>query len=260
MKRKKVDEPLPEESSDYDSSDSEDEVMNADQINFETDESISIMSPGSRKQEIPIPPYLKQFARPPLPEGLDQGDISFNNVDISYDVVGYDERFASRKICAEQTQNAVITVYGLVKAKDSDAIASNSICVHIHGFNPYFLAEVTDQEMIDKINNKKYWKARGLQELEDIRIGLNGMLNPSWSKEVDVLKVEVLMKKSILGFRKHTTPFFKIYMADPRKVSKLRDLIQPKNAFQKSPFPYSNATYESNIPYVTRYMVNVSVF
>lgn len=126
-----------------------------------------------------------------------------------------------------------------------------SVAVHVHGFTPYFYC---DPPSVD-FNESKLGEFKSSLELRVVQ-DKRGFENQRL--RVHVLGVELCSRQSVFGYGAILQPnMLKIYIASPSLIGTARGILErgfrfsscggPERAFQ---------TYESNVPFVLRYMVD----
>jgi len=132
----------------------------------------------------------------------------------------------------------VVMVYGTT-------MAGNSVLFHIHGFAPYFYVPAWDN--FSQTDLRVFGESLN-RELAESQSG-KGMSR-------HVMKTEVVRKRSLWGYRfGKVSDFIKVTVAVPPLVATSRRLLEQglhmgvlgRREFQ---------TYESNLPYVLRFMVD----
>ncbi|XP_025087757.1 DNA polymerase delta catalytic subunit-like [Pomacea canaliculata] len=181
-----------------------------------------------------------RWSRPLLPH-IDPkcDDIEFQQLDVDY----YVGSPLSGMLGAMQGPVPIVRMYGIT-------MEGNSIMVHIHGFAPYFF--VPAQPGFKKEHCQQFKNALNSAVLRDMRS------NKEDVKEA-VLAVDYLLKESIYGYHgNRKIPFLKITMAIPRLIAPAKRLLEQgfvcpgyaQHGFQ---------TYESNIDFEIRFMVDTNV-
>ncbi|XP_074639008.1 DNA polymerase delta catalytic subunit-like [Acropora palmata] len=137
----------------------------------------------------------------------------------------------------------IIQMYGVT-------MEGNSVLCHIHGFVPYFY--VPAPPGFDHSHCSEFLDGLDKAVLSDMRSNKDSISHA-------VLAVECEMKESIYGFHgKRKIPFLRITMALPRLIAPAKRILE--TGFKFASFPercYS--TYESNIDYEVRFMVDTEV-
>lgn len=91
------------------------------------------------------------------------------------------------------------------------------------------------------------------EDLIAIRTELN-----NWNKngEICVRSIELVLKSSVMHYQSKQGTFMKIYTTLPKYVSQLRTLFENGGyTYKKHPLFY-HVTYESNLPYALRFMID----
>lgn len=131
----------------------------------------------------------------------------------------------------------------------------NSVCLHVHGFTPYFYALMPKSytpgpaamaQLRVHMNDRLKERARGAEEkkLQQFVLGIDIVNN----------------KRSIYGYKVETESqtFIKIYLAMPSLVPGAKRLCDdglPLVGYGTS----RCETYESNVPYVLRFMIDNNI-
>lgn len=182
---------------------------------------------------------MEPIERREVPDDISDRPLVFQNLDCTY----------SMKLCdGVPSKKAVIKVYGVTEN-------GNSVLLHVHGFLPYFYIGMQDiklspaqcDQFMDDLNEK--------YELQKVLTTLEMQGKP-------ILKVEQMQKTSIWGYQ---TPgvnnnFLKITCAAPTLIPTCKNLL--KNGTQISSFgdsTYQFQTYESNLPYTLRFMIDKGI-
>ncbi|MGE0525814.1 MAG: DNA polymerase domain-containing protein [Bdellovibrionales bacterium] len=152
-----------------------------------------------------------------------------------------------KRLHPEQQRAPRILIYGVTPEQ-------NSALLIVHGFYPYCYFQPSDE--IDKcIRDAEEWASTGEQHLEIIRDALDRHLRvPGGGTEV--LEVTVRWAKSIYGYTEENRPFLKVVFANPGNVSKLRNMTEPGPHGEMPQVDFLGPSYESNIPFVSRYMID----
>ena len=123
----------------------------------------------------------------------------------------------------------------------------NSCCTYVHGFTPYFICDAPpgfDPSQLEQfraqLNNNVKEQARGAAQRASFF----------------VLHVEVLNKRSLVGFipGNATSMFLKVFVGMPKLVPTARRVLE--RGFQFNGRSHQYLTYESNVPFVLRFMVD----
>ncbi|KAJ1507480.1 DNA polymerase delta catalytic subunit [Coelomomyces lativittatus] len=134
--------------------------------------------------------------------------------------------------------------YGITKE-------GHSVTCHVHGFFPYFyvpapegLAESHLPMVLQRLNNSM------MQEKKS-------------ENEQIVLQIEFCLKESIMFFHGNMkSNFLKITLSHPKHIASCRRLFET-NSFQlntgSKAFQFSDLTYESNLAFLLRYMIDADI-
>ncbi|EPX72526.1 DNA polymerase delta catalytic subunit Cdc6 [Schizosaccharomyces octosporus yFS286] len=162
----------------------------------------------------------QKWQRPALsPLNTEKDDIFFQQID-----------------CEEFTEGPVpsIRLFGVTDH-------GNSILTHVTGFLPYFYIKAPvgfRAEMIEQFS----------RELDAV---CNGGV-------IDHCTLE--MKENLYGFQgNEKSPFIKIFITDPRLVSRARNVFERNEMNFEGLFPTSVITFESNTQYLMRFMIDCNV-
>jgi DNA polymerase delta subunit 1 len=157
-------------------------------------------------------------------------DLIFQQIEIQ-DFVG-NSKYAS------YSEASIIRMFGVTGN-------GNSVLCNVHGFNPYFFVYVNG------IGPKH------LPALQDtLNLTFLGRMN---KKETAVLKVELVQKNSIYGYQKDLKDFLKVTVRLQSMISLGRRIF--KEGFHVAGFGtvMCQQSYESNIPFVLRFMIDKKV-
>lgn len=140
-----------------------------------------------------------------------------------------------------QQRTPVIRCYGVTER-------GNSVCAFVHGFEPYFYVPT--------------WT--GFSGVDDLRLfgdSLSTQLRDASREKLQryVTNLEVVQRKSVWGYQeKKHHDFIKITVAVPSLVATARRLLE--NGLQLGAYGSRQfQTYESNVAYVLRWMVDLDV-
>eukprot|EP00884_Botryococcus_braunii_P008677 jgi/Botrbrau1/17810/Bobra.0127s0057.1 len=126
----------------------------------------------------------------------------------------------------------------------------NSVCAFVHGFEPYFYIEAPPQ--------------CGPDECDCIRNVLNARLaernKGSRQQTKFCLKVVLEQKQTIMQFQPvKCRPFLKVVVATPNLVTQARAILEQGIPIDSLGITRGFATYESNVLFVLRFMVDCSI-
>jgi DNA polymerase delta subunit 1 len=120
--------------------------------------------------------------------------------------------------------------------------AGHSVLAHITHFLPYFYVSVPRGFAVDD-----------LQSLRD-------HINNNLAQPSAVERLEIVKKRSLWGFRGDGKPLFlKITICDQRTLPKVRGLFERGELQFRELFTEPVTTYESNIAYTLRFMIDTHV-
>ena len=137
-------------------------------------------------------------------------------------------------------QVPILRIFGITEA-------GNSCVTHVHGFTPYFICDAPPgfdptklEAFRSSLNNSVKENARGASQYGSFF----------------VLHVEVLHKRSLVGFvpGNATAMFLKIFVSMPKLIPTARRVLE--NGFYFGGSSHQHLTYESNVPFVLRFMVD----
>jgi DNA polymerase delta subunit 1 len=123
----------------------------------------------------------------------------------------------------------------------------NSVVAHVHGFTPYFICDAPPGFEANQVDNFRTSLNQAVRE------GTRGVAAQA---PFFVLHVEILHKRSLVGFVPGggTSMFLKIFVTMPKIVPTARRVLE--NGFYFANRNHQYLTYESNIPFVLRFMVD----
>ncbi|KAI5122484.1 hypothetical protein M0805_001394 [Coniferiporia weirii] len=132
-----------------------------------------------------------------------------------------------------ETGGVSLRMFGVTQLKDG-----HSVLAHVHDFLPYFYVPAP----------------RGFTE-DDLEIFTDELNRQCDGRTID--HVEIIKRKSLWGYKGDDwVPFIKIFVQSPRSVPRVRD----KGECQfRSLFPGETTTFESNIAYILRFMIDTKV-
>ena len=116
----------------------------------------------------------------------------------------------------------------------------NSVCAHVHNFTAYFYVHIVESNL-----------TLTAQEIEQFRIDLNKQMHARDA----VLEIELVEKYPIMHYQGELQKFLKVYCSHPQFVSRLRSIIE-KGQRVGSHDCLSSVTYESNMPFALRFMID----
>lgn len=184
-----------------------------------------------------------RWRRPPLPAiNLSADRIEFQCLDVDYAITDTSTVIPSKSKLQREPRSAVVRLYGV-----NDQ--GNSVMVHVHNFEPYFYVNawtesLQQHDLIDfgqALNQALLGQIRG-QEIKNIRQAV---------KDVQVVQD----RRSVWGYRSQSQVFLKITVALPSFVATARRLVEKGLQMGSRSLP-ALSTYESNIPFVLRFMVD----
>ncbi|KAF8573753.1 hypothetical protein K439DRAFT_1399532 [Ramaria rubella] len=160
------------------------------------------------------------WARPPLHEFDPKTEkIIFQQIDIEDD--------------QGESNNTTLRIFGVTQT-------GYSVLAHVTDFRPYFYVPAP----------------RGFLN-SDVR-PFKDTLNSSLQFPM-VTAIEMVNKRSLRNYRGETNvPFIKITVQDQRSLPKVRGVFE-REQFQFRDLQIGSATYESNIPYTLRFMIDTKI-
>mmetsp|Transcript_66272 Transcript_66272/g.177460 ORF Transcript_66272/g.177460 Transcript_66272/m.177460 type:complete len:291 (-) Transcript_66272:641-1513(-) len=193
----------------------------------------------------------KQWCRKPV-ENLDTKTtaISFQQMDTDYYVAvprADMQGFAQQQGLSYKTYGGAVPVMRLYGVTQD----GHSVIAHIHGYDPYFYVQAPAgmvpsqcEEFADALNKRMAERVDGSKKTTDGQY---------------VRYVEMTHKQSIWNYRPEThVPFLKIATVWPQHVTTARGILE--SGIQLPGFGNRNfTTYESNIAFVMRYMVDAGL-
>jgi DNA polymerase delta subunit 1 len=131
--------------------------------------------------------------------------------------------------------------------------AGNSCVAHVHGFTPYFICDAPPNYNPNAPAHSEMFRAALDQAVREQTRGNNN------KGAHFVLDVDTLHKRSLVGFTPgaETSHFLKISVAMPKNVPTARRVLERGFSFNGRRHEY--LTYESNIPFVLRFMVDKDI-
>ena len=200
---------------------------------------------GGSVGKVNIPPPMQGFRRPPVPEDFfDRPDgLSMMNIDVQYDM----SDSVMLPLHPLQKQAPRVLIYGVTPD-------GHSALIIVHGFYPYCYFQPAP-EIEAAIRDEDVWAAHGPERLEMIRDALDNILRSPDGGTV-VLGVSVRWGKSIDGYTDENRPFLKVTMSNPESVGRLRTKSEPGRNGELPETDMLGPSFESNIPFVSRYMID----
>lgn len=128
----------------------------------------------------------------------------------------------------------ILRIYGVTEE-------GHSVMAHVHQFVPYFWVDCPEG-----MDNTHY--------CNKLKEALNN--HPQTRLTVESISIET--KESIMFYTENgPTSFFKVNTFLPKSVAQLRTVIE--RGFQLESHAFSGQTYESNIPFTLRYMIDSGI-
>lgn len=159
--------------------------------------------------------------------------IEFMQIDVDY----YTESAANFNRMEdgekEDTGKPIIRLFGV-------NAAGNSVCAHVHNFTSYFYIHIVEKGT-----------TLTSEEIESFRLRLNTLMHARDA----VLEIEIVEKYPIVNYQKEKQQFLKVYCSHPQFVSRLRGQVE-KGLRLGDKDCLSCVTFESNLPYALRFMID----
>jgi DNA polymerase delta subunit 1 len=185
----------------------------------------------------------RNWIRPP-PKPIDPvaDSIVFQQLELDYTSGAPSKGYYPAGEQQQLEEVPIVRMYGVTKE-------GNSVCVFVHGFEPYFYVEApTPTFSPDDCTNLA----------ETLNVALAGRDKSKNSKSV--LKVEIVQKQTILYYQpQKSRPFLKVSVALPNLVASSKTVIEQGLSLPWLGCSLHGPTYESNIPYALRYMIDASI-
>merc|ERR1712223_329892 len=202
-----------------------------------------LLEPSTAMEE-PIECHEERFVRwrRPAPPPLDaeKDTLIFQQIDINH----YIGKPYPGMPGAKTGVVPIMRMFGVTKA-------GNSVCCHVHGFNPYFFVPAPD-------NFKK-------ENIRDFRMALNSAVISDMKNNRDnvtdaVLHVEMLDKSTIYNFQgNRLIPFLKITVAYPKLIAPAKRLLEKGDVAVKGFANHTYRAFEANIDFEIRFMADTNV-
>lgn len=186
----------------------------------------------------------RNWMRPP-PKELDSSRqaLVFQQLELDYTSGAPHGTYYSRGSQHHQLEEApIVRMFGVNKE-------GNSVCVFVHGFEPYFYVEApTPTFSPDDCSN--------LAEVLNVALAARDKSKNCKS----VLNVEIVQKQTILYYQpQKSRPFLKVSLTLPNLVASSKTIIEQGLSLPWLGCTLHGPTYESNIPYALRYMIDSSI-
>ncbi|XP_071104876.1 DNA polymerase delta catalytic subunit-like [Haliotis cracherodii] len=181
-----------------------------------------------------------KWARPATPDLDPKTDtVTFQQLDVD----NYVGKHLAGMPGATQGPVPIIRMYGITQE-------GNSVMAHIHGFAPYFY--VPAQPGFKEKDCGTFKDALDAAVKKDMRSNREGVVQA-------VLAVDCVIRESIYGYHgNRKIPFLKITVALPRLIAPSRRLLE-QGFVCPGYSQYGFQTYESNIDFEIRFMVDAHV-
>ncbi|CAD6575074.1 MAG: DNA-directed DNA polymerase delta, partial [Tremellales sp. Tagirdzhanova-0007] len=136
----------------------------------------------------------------------------------------------------EQNHGPTLRLFGVTQN-------GNSVLAHVHGFKPYFY-----------IAAPSGFLNKDLESLKDV---INSTVTASTPP---VTNCVIFNRKSLWGYRgDDLVPFIKITCSDPKNLPKVKGAFERGQVEFNGLFPPEIVTYESNIAYTMRFMIDTKI-
>ena len=89
-------------------------------------------------------------------------------------------------------------------------------------------------------------------DIQNLRTNLESSLHQTGC----ILQIDKVAKYSIMQYQKEKAQFLKIFVSHPKFVSQLKSVIEKGVMFCGQQGVLSEITYESNMPYALRFMID----
>ncbi|KAH8082305.1 DNA polymerase family B-domain-containing protein [Filobasidium floriforme] len=137
----------------------------------------------------------------------------------------------------DATTGSTLRLFGLTKK-------GNSVLLHVHGFKPYFYVAAPKDFMTE--------------DCKHLRDQLNASVTAG--NQAAVVNVSTCMRKSLWGYRgNQNVPFIKITCVDQRSIPRVKGLFERAQIDFRDMFTQEVMTYESNIAYTLRFMIDTKI-
>mmetsp|Transcript_16058 Transcript_16058/g.17971 ORF Transcript_16058/g.17971 Transcript_16058/m.17971 type:complete len:1054 (-) Transcript_16058:969-4130(-) len=175
-----------------------------------------------------------QKFRKPLPSDFSESErLAFMQIDIDY-------YHGPSVLLEEREEQSILRMYGITQE-------GHSVMCHIHGFRPYIFVPVpTHMTELTPAN------------LNFFREKLNQLLSKG-RPEIAVTEIQVVEKSDIMNYQGPSPErkFFQIFTRFPKFVNQIRGLCE--RGFQLGDRTFQTFTYESNIPFALRFMIDTKI-
>ena len=179
-------------------------------------------------------------ARRPAPRRLDPQvqDFAFQQVDLDYIQVPFDRNLHEPLGTGTQGDRPMIRIFGVTDE-------GNSVCAFVHSFEPYFYAKAPE----------------GFTEHDILQFtqALNAAVNSSSRQHAPlyIRHVSIEQKQTIMHYQEQASvPFLKITTVLPSMVPTAKTALQQGLNWSGRGTDVFATTYESNILYTLRFMVD----
>lgn len=175
--------------------------------------------------------------RRPEPPPLDpaKDPLVFQQLEVDYTLAAPNQRYY---IGTELNEAPVLRMFGVTEA-------GSSVCVFVHGFEPYFFAEAPQGFSPDDC-------APLAEELNKLLAGRDRSRNAR-----QCLRVELLQRQTVMYYQPAgPKPFLRIVLSTPNLVAPCRGMIEGGIQLPWLNRRLGGVTYESNVLYPLRFMID----
>ncbi|XP_034247843.1 DNA polymerase delta catalytic subunit isoform X1 [Thrips palmi] len=177
----------------------------------------------------------------PAPPPLDpqKDNLTFQQIDVDH----YTGSPMAGMPGAQSGPVPVMRLYGVT-------MEGNSVCCHVHGFTPYFF--VSTPNGFNDSHCKPFKDSLNKAVLADMKGNRDNV-------QEAVLAVEIVKKQSLYGYRgDDMQQFLRVTVALPRLIAPSKRLLEKGDVFTALG-THAFTSYESNIDYDIRYMVDANM-
>ena len=184
----------------------------------------------------------------PIPKPLDPSKQSLLVNWIDIDMYSAPQPLPSNPKKGAKVLGSTVGPVPVIRFYGVDEVGS-SVAIHVHGFSPYFYCDVPAPDFDES-------KLAAFREALDLRVAQGKRGQETQGIKNHVLSVLIVQKQSIFGYSSvKSRNMLAIYVASPSLVPTARGILErgfKSGTYQERCFQ----TYESNVPFVLRYMVD----